>query len=251
MITRRAWLIVTALIAFFLLGVEINSALNSRLLSPECAHQSSTTNKGQDKDTDKVCAERSEDRLVDLTVWLDLFTGTLAVGTIWLAVGTQALVGGAEKTAERQLRAYVGTKGNPPEIQIKTIKGKATKILKARIDAINHGQTPAYKICYGFDSKIPQNSPERGWAINDGIDTSNVIMPGQKRELWVEVLLEGSDETRLREGGEGGIEINIWGYINYEDAFKEIRFTNFRYKIDARSLRDERMIVSAAGNEAS
>jgi len=72
------------------------------------------------------------------------FTALLFVATFLLWLATKRLVSNAEKTAERQLRAYLG-RGGKPEFR-ELIQPDQSKVYEFLVPVKNSGQTPAYKV---------------------------------------------------------------------------------------------------------
>lgn len=81
------------------------------------------------------------------TIALAFLTLVLAVGTLFLWLATKRLVRGAEKTAQAQLRAYVG-------VDAAAIEGFGTDAARIRITIKNAGQTPAHDLVSWMGIKI-------------------------------------------------------------------------------------------------
>jgi hypothetical protein len=102
-----------------------------------------------------------------------LFTGVVAVATIALWWATRRLVTGAERTAERQLRAYMTVKNGKILHDRRTAEGWW---LEWHPEIVKVGQTPAYnvRVCGKADLK-PDPLPE-------GTDLIKELEPGGKPE---------------------------------------------------------------------
>jgi hypothetical protein len=174
--------------------------------------------------------EKQNSRLGKLIRWLDRNDkATVALSTISTAAFTGALVLATlalwlagRRHSERELRAYIsitelGTEGFWPLSCPKT-----EAVIK------NCGKTPAFdfKILVAFDlHKIPRDE----FSLPKQIDQCRgTIGPG------VEITAGGISKKALtKEAYEGVIRGEgaafFFGSIEYTDAFKKKRFTNFRY----------------------
>lgn len=149
--------------------------------------------------------------------WL-LFAATMG---LWWA--TWRLVKSAEKTAERQLRAYVGLERGT----VANLTGSGAVV--ATLAFKNAGQTPAYKLyTWGGMSVRPYPGP-----------SSNLI-PKHDPALIRETLILPSATFFRTEKGDipenvkadivaGRATLFVYGQIHYEDAFRRTRFVYFRY----------------------
>jgi len=153
---------------------------------------------------------------VKLAEWL-LIGATLA-----LYVATRQLVIGAEKTAERQLRAY---------LMIKTVRLEGLKsgsCPRATVTIKNSGNTPAKNVTHwarlGF-STFPniEQTPER--------DRSQMMPPGAVAPGGKIILSTGIDrplnDPTMSVLENGTHAIYLVGAIRYEDAFGKERETDF------------------------
>ncbi|MEX1179627.1 MAG: hypothetical protein WEB63_02285 [Cucumibacter sp.] len=129
---------------------------------------------------------------------------------------------------ERQTRAYVGISSASIKYEMK--KGR----FALHVIAMNNGQTPAYDVrlkaeWYDADHGPTDHSPPKG-------ASRGTVNPS--KEIQVQFNTDVADETEdvltpeqcaaIFEAGTG-----IWlnGRIEYTDAFKKERFTNYRYKL--------------------
>jgi len=172
-------------------------------------------------------------RLVGLTADLAIFTAILAIATVVLAAATAALwyatkklVKGAEETARRQLRAYVG-------VQRCWQKGIANR---PRFEIIfeNFGQTPAknglYWVAltistYENPNDIPievQNPAEKGtFELPPGAAFTVDI----NRNGEVSVPNDLSDAFNKKE-----IAVYVFGRLDFVDAFGDKQWLVFRHR---------------------
>ncbi len=171
-------------------------------------------------------------------------TIVMAAFTVVLAIANYGLWKGARKHSERELRAYVsiteiGTRNFVPN-------GRA----ETKVTIKNSGKTPAYdlRIVTTFDiHKIPRDEFRHSSA--QGTDESKgVLGPG------IEIIAGGISRRPLtpqehQATVRGEIAAFFFGMIEYTDAFKKRRFTNFRY-VGKLSREAVSWNVSEKGNEA-
>jgi hypothetical protein len=127
------------------------------------------------------------------------------------------------KTAERQLRAYIGVTTNTRVPNL--VVGKKQE---AGIFFTNYGQTPANKTRYWGDVQIreyPLNAPLPSLDFRSDILPIN---PNQKIPIAFETIsqLTSEEEAKLR-AGTG--RFYLYGEIEYFDVFGEKRITTFRF----------------------
>jgi hypothetical protein len=164
------------------------------------------------------------------------------LATMALFWATWRLVKGADKTAECQLRAYVG-------IADHKLSGFAeNQIPKIILHIKNFGQTPARKLQYwaasGFASyplntQLPLQSfrPET-ISIFPSDNFSPVITLAQP--------LNSADMAGLQSGNR---RLYVYGHIKYEDVFGQTRNTGFRLMYGgADNLSIGRMLWAEAGS---
>jgi hypothetical protein len=145
--------------------------------------------------------------------WLLFFATIMLAWTTWL------LVKGAEKTAERQLRAYVITL--PTGIALDRDK---IDLIGINFTNKNSGQTPAYKtqlraivrqlpkpLPKGFVFEVPDVQEYAETAIGPGQDVSGV--------KWTSVT---ETPAQITAAGDG---IYLYAITSYLDAFGKIRNT--------------------------
>jgi|SRR5579862_584756 len=132
----------------------------------------------------------------------------------------------------RQLRAYVGPEniglfeGNmmsPPQAARVNVPGIAMLIK-------NSGQTPAYKVVsWAQIAVIPVKDEHLQLALPKMEERfSNTLSAGStfNKSLWFDRPLTA---TEIADLGTGVRAIYLYGRIEYQDAFKKRRFTNFRF----------------------
>jgi hypothetical protein len=166
-----------------------------------------------------------ERRLLDVTPgeWLTFAaTFLLFVATLGLWLATVRLVRGAEKTAERQLRAYLGI------TQATASNFGAGQIFMVSITVKNSGQTPAYKVTQHYSimgGAYPRKEPLPQVVVPGGPST---LGPGEVHILEISMHrpLPGSAYSQITSGDAA---IYIWGSIMYEDTFGSSRETRFSY----------------------
>lgn len=151
------------------------------------------------------------------------FTALLFVATIALWWSTRRLVRGADETARKQLRAYVGIEC----CQVITKDLGNTFVVEVRIK--NAGETPARdvhhfitaEILTPFGERLEFNPPGRNMGIVP-------LAPGMSHVL----------ETPIAIGGPAGVPsieasrraIFTWGRVNYWDVFGKEQHVMFRFR---------------------
>ncbi len=152
---------------------------------------------------------------------LAAFTIILASATIFLWVATRDLVAGAERTAHKQLRAYVSLhKGGVTPATIDNGSG-----VFAQVELKNCGLTPAYDFTTAIrveviDTSLPapfvELSPDRP-------GSRSILGPGVSSQLTCARAIGVNDAHGIREGTKS---IYVWGHADYRDGFgKRWRFT--------------------------
>jgi hypothetical protein len=127
-------------------------------------------------------------------------------------------VQGAEKTAESQLRAYVGIISGQLDLEVvgETLKPRVTIRIR------NFGQTPAYEVrCKGGLA----NAGEFSESLNDrliGIVGKNTIFPQSDQRVLF------TPDFNIPPGDEP-FKTFVFGFITYRDAFGHTRQTDFRF----------------------
>ena len=164
------------------------------------------------------------DRRVEITTYIiGAATAIQAIALIWTIIVMN-------RTAKRQLRAYVmpqaaslidGTMLQPPQAHRANVPGTV-------LNFMNFGETPAYEVV--------------SWAqiaVTQPINENNLVVPTLQRmfaaplgakgtmpkALWFNRALTATERTDIANGQQA---IYLYGRIEYLDAFKMKRFTNFR-----------------------
>jgi hypothetical protein len=171
--------------------------------------------------------------------WL-LFLATMAL--FW---ATWRLVKGAERTAERQLRAYVHISA-ARAIQV----GAA---INYYVEAKNFGQTPAYNVRLRYMVKLREVISSEPFSLPEGAKASAATLaPGTPMhdEFTPNQMLGPNQLLAIKSGSKA---IYIFGVITYDDIFNTERTTKFRYMLDGEvgPSNDGALRICADGNEAN
>ena len=148
----------------------------------------------------------------------------LAIATLLLWIATRDLVRGAEKTAERQLRAYVGIDTTDLEF------APGGKIF-AEITAKNSGQTPAHDFYCTYAMQTHKPLPEPfSEPVNEGesfLPSRTVIPPGGVLKTNLQIRLPEEVITSLHQGT---LMLYISGTMRYRHIFNvDECVTQFRF----------------------
>jgi len=208
----------------------------------------------------------TEEAIAEYTKWLAIFTLFLVLATVGLfisgernvdvarrsadaardsAIATQNSVELSDKTAERQLRAYVGFKG---VVTIANVAQGQKPIIIAPVG--NFGQTPAYKVSYSTDAKLfPKGTIEFPKPVK--IPGLRVVNPGSDGFEIHASMKNVLTETELAALANKQAAIYFFGEIVYFDIFSHrARTTKFRLSYEGELLGSGRMGISDEGNEA-
>lgn len=154
------------------------------------------------------------------TIALAFLTLVLAIGTLFLWLATRRLVRGSEKTAERQLRAYVFPFHNKIE--------KFDTSPLVNVGFKNSGQTPAYDVTVwtvvGIAAYPFANKPEQPINIQKS-QKSGHIGPGAEMHTICKLgrSVTTSETTAVTAGTAA---LYVYGELTYQDAFGKPRFTH-------------------------
>ncbi len=177
--------------------------------------ETKTVKQGKDED-DKP----TNDRIIAWsTVFLAGVTAILAIFTGYLWMATRRLVIGAEKTAERQLRAYVFV------IESSITDTDRPEIKRIAVRIKNTGQTPAFNVTHWQNAQIflyPGTDIFPG-KPNVQLSTSMLGL-GMATDKLHEIEISPSEGAGIAAGTKG---LYIWGEIEYVDAFKITRRTRY------------------------
>lgn len=151
-----------------------------------------------------------------------LGTIVIALFTIILGIATVSLVNGADKTAERQLRAYVGVDA----VSVSGISPNAEPC--AMITIRNFGQTPAYDLTHVGDIRLAP-FPDAGTLepITSAIPPKQPLHPNAIIIKSVELRHSLTNE-QLASVRHRNAAIYIFGIIKYRDTFGHERTTKYR-----------------------
>jgi hypothetical protein len=182
------------------------------------------------------------------TIFIALFTLTLKRSTDNLWEITNNTLKHSEKTAERQLRAYVF----PIEAELKKLSADEFPELEISIE--NSGQTPAYQLTHTSRfalSDFPLIEPLPLAEASKESSKTNVE-PGGKfmkygrsdRKLSAEAI------TQLKDGTAA---IYAYGEIKFVDAFGASRWVKYRLMNGGRAgfFADGKLVACEEGNETS
>lgn len=159
-----------------------------------------------------------------------LFTVILGFATWLLYWATRALVKGAERASQRQLRAYISVVSGGMKIQ----NGLVLHI-SARFK--NSGQTPMYRftnhvragtrnLTQALGPFLPPTIPTKGSVSDIGPGTEFVLSDS------VDLTNKPSVAALVLAGfRDGSCAAFLWGRMDYVDAFDVPRFMDFRFKV--------------------
>ena len=166
------------------------------------------------------------------TFWIAIFTVILGIATVFLYLATRELVQGAEKTAERQLRAYIYI--HPVTLYVFTVGAHPAILLSAK----NYGTTPTRngRVRYGF-AISPPNDEQDYTVPEDQMVTGKQPLgfPSKGDEEAVPLRLAGKNPTTEDEFllvSQQHHVVVLKGTFIYEDIFKIERHTRFCYAVD-------------------
>ena len=153
------------------------------------------------------------------------FSAILAFGTVFLWHATRWLVKETKETGERQLRAYVLMEG----CGIKDVS--VGKMPVASVLIKNFGQTPAHDVKAILSRLVftEYNNPMLPPLIpdNERPRTGDIIGPGGQRTYIFGNPDWPLDTPKFEQLVTGTHAIFAYGKIQYRDAFKVCRVTNF------------------------
>ncbi|MEI9891284.1 MAG: hypothetical protein WDN45_12750 [Caulobacteraceae bacterium] len=150
----------------------------------------------------------------------------MGIVTLWLVRKTEGLIRSAEKSSERQLRAYLSVSGMAFVEQDQ----HGTKF-EVKTTIKNFGQTPAHDVRFrGRLEVLATNVIQNFDFALVEIPTPEGVFLGPTQEKFYSNLLDRilpplavSDLLNPS----GGHKAVIWGTVWYKDAFGRRRYTNF------------------------
>jgi hypothetical protein len=155
--------------------------------------------------------------------FIALFTGILGIATWFLWLSTRRLVRSAEKTAERQLRAYVGLDTGAVMLDNQLIN---TMEIGGFVQLKNYGLTPAYDFTSWMRFRIQPTDEPPPYSKVGTPDSSSMLGPGASVAFNIEYRkILTADLQRIAHEKS---TIYCWGRADYRDAFGEPRHFIFR-----------------------
>jgi hypothetical protein len=262
----------TALIAAIVLIAALAGIVVSSQQPLEMRHQETTEKNNQkyeaEKDNKTLWDTWFPDSISFFTLFLVVFTAVLAIaGIVQLnslnkaekisaniakaaedsAEAAKQAVILSDKTAERQLRAYVFI----AHTEISDIM--SDKNLAVKLVVINYGRTPAYK----FAASLRVDTGPFPLMATDFLPAdiqqlkNTSIGPGGQQTLVFHGTAPTAAEWRARFEQKTGA-VYVYGKITYVDAFNIERFTNFRlYKGGDAGVSGPLLSYSKDDNEAN
>lgn len=176
------------------------------------------------------------------TIIIAGFTVGLACATLFLYWATKDLVKGADETAERQLRAYVGI--HSMETTMYPFEGGGYAFI-AHAEIRNFGQTPAYRTTMVANAVVdaPEAIPFNELQGNSKSAGASTMF----RDVGLHIQQYGrlSDDD-FRAINEQRKMIFFWGTVKYRDAFKKERIFRFRLITNAKVIGTQNIWSMAA-----
>jgi hypothetical protein len=228
---KTALAIVAFLALFGFLAFQSGVATNNN--PRKQSTESSATNEHKSENPFKRLWEwTTHDPVAFYTSLLVLFTAILGGSTVALWWSTRRLVRGAEETAQRQLRAYVGV--TVPDSQLRhpdpSLQSSDPSIFKMVLEIKNSGQTPAYDTITRYTTMLLDHpvAADYDFFRPIGVNPSTVVLnpnacirsestPHPLSASEVEEMKDPNSKRRLYTFGE----------ITYRDAFNTGRHTHF------------------------
>lgn len=125
-----------------------------------------------------------------------------------------------KRTAERQLRAYIGI------VEGAIFWHGEDKVIRSIVTIKNFGQTPAYGVRCWMKLSVSNEGPpfER---LSGEFESSFIIGPSAFFNVMNDIA--GLPERVLPMIESKHTVVYVWGRVEYRDAFDQQRFFNFRY----------------------
>jgi hypothetical protein len=169
------------------------------------------------------------------TVALAFLTLVLAAGTFFLWLATRSLVKGAEDTARKQLRAYIGVE--PGGI----IRLQGSDLLRGHYIIRNVGGIPAKDIAMFAVTSYFNDGSQRTFTIGQLYQTTNAIVPHAKMTFGTATATDvdsvvAAEEYETDSGLDGFIF--VWGRVTYTDEFGTDGRTDFCHRYPCAMLED-------------
>jgi hypothetical protein len=162
---------------------------------------------------------------------------------------SEAAMNAAQKSSERQLRAYVHvyeiTRAEEWEDQF-----------RVGINVKNYGQTPAYGVVIrALAGQGPWPDVKEIPGMKEGLRQigdlkERMVLGPSANALMSYGLKENISEDAMKSIREGTAAMYIYGFIKYVDAFGETRHTYFNYAYERDALVTTRLCFAHHGNTA-
>jgi hypothetical protein len=147
------------------------------------------------------------------------FTGLLFFATLALWWATRNLVSGAEKTAERQLRAYIAF-----DFGAVLLNSPRPGTVTAWLRFKNFGVTPAYKL-KGWNLFHRRAANEIPFDQNGEFENEAIIGPGGTSNLYSTLAISAEE---LQTVIDRTTNFFVWGRVEYIDIFDKTRHFIFK-----------------------
>jgi hypothetical protein len=176
--------------------------------------------------------EAHEEIIAVATIFIAMFTIILGLFTVNLAGSTDSLVKSAERTAERQLRAYLSIE--------KAIRVDSHSLSpEFLISFKNRGQTPAYSGKNWVDVKVGERPLTTILVRSDTVALDKFeLTPGHEftvHQINGEKSISISTE-QTTEFNDGKIAFYVFGQLDFIDAFGKARWLKFRFRYGSESV---------------
>jgi hypothetical protein len=161
------------------------------------------------------------DPVAFFTMMLSLITAGLAVYTALLWRSTSKLVAGADRNAQRQLRAYPGVVGASVEIH-------NNRKFHVAVEVVNTSVTPAYKFRYEMAYQLCAVGNTFKF---DHVTLSDIqwdMAPHSKTTMRTSGDIDEKQTAAVAQMGD--VLLFFWGRAEYEDAFGNSRHIEFVYR---------------------
>lgn len=172
------------------------------------------------------------------------FTALLFIATMALWWATQRLVRGADRTAERQLRAYLGLD--------KMGFRNDSYFAQYEVGIRNFGTTPANNVRIRLDSDLRDAADDRPFTIGSDFQSYGPLSPTQVTVALVDEDRE-FDTEEWASIYNGSRILYLFGEVLYDDCFNRTRSLKFRLMTEARfgSAKRGQLKFCPYGNEAA
>ena len=160
-----------------------------------------------------------------------IFTVVLAIATIKLWNSTNRLAEGAEKSSERQLRAYVHQIDIEWHWHVEPVTGSVWYTFKPQFK--NLGSTPARNVKVFTSRYLELNDIPADFPFTASVAETVFTAGPQALFIGVEVSATGNDLVLVQSGQ---LHFLIWGWAKYRDVFEGTpeRVTKFCVRVSVR-----------------